>query len=220
MNKNKALEILNILDEIYNKPECFLKHSNNYELLVAVMLSAQTTDERVNMVTPNLFNEYKDPYTLMNANVKDVENIIKSVGLYKTKAKNLILMAKSLVLNYNGQVPNDFNELVKLPGVGRKTANVVLAVGFKIPSIPVDTHVYRTSYRLGFRKSKDDLITCEEKLKRYLPQSKWIDAHHQLILFGREYCKSQNPQCENCPLKNYCVVNKNDRRKISRVIEK
>ena len=165
-------------------------------------------------------NENKSYYVLQQ-DAKGKNGIL--IRYVPVEKGNFIIEAslfKSLVLNYNGQVPNDFNELVKLPGVGRKTANVVLAVGFKIPSIPVDTHVYRTSYRLGFRKSKDDLITCEEKLKRYLPQSKWIDAHHQLILFGREYCKSQNPQCENCPLKNYCVVNKNDRRKISRIIEK
>lgn len=206
MNKLKASEIIEKLRSIFGEPKCFLNHNNVFELVCAVMLSAQTTDERVNMVTPVLFQKYPTPELLAKAEYNDVRSIIRSIGLANTKASNLIKMANVLVNEYNSEVPSDFKELVSLPGVGRKTANVVSAVGFHIPAIAVDTHVYRTSYRLGFRKEADDLLKAEENLKKYIKREDWIDAHHLLILFGRNYCKAQNPKCDECPLKEYCCL--------------
>lgn len=206
MNKIKAKEILDIIKTEYvinPKPE--LDFNNNFELICAVMLSAQTTDKRVNLVTKELFTKYPTPKEMMNANINDIINVIFSVGLSNTKAKNLILLSKMIYENYNSEVPNTFEELIKLPGVGRKTANVVLALGFNVPAFPVDTHVYRMAYRLGFIKSTDDVILAEEKLKKYIEKDKWIEAHHILLLFGRYYCKSQNPLCKQCKLKKFCV---------------
>lgn len=208
MNKDKALEITSILCDLYPDAKCFLDHKNNFELLVATMLSAQTTDERVNMVTKELFTKYPTPESFSSATVENIKEIIKSVGLANTKAKNLLLLANRLCAEYNGVVPSDFNELVKLPGVGRKTANVVLAVGFNVPAFAVDTHVYRVSYRLGFRKESDDLLVCETKLKKYIKKDMWILMHHAMILFGRNYCKAQKPLCDVCPLRSYCKVKK------------
>lgn len=206
MNKTKALEITRILTTLYPDATCFLNHRNAFELICAVMLSAQTTDARVNMVTPDLFAKYPDANSLAMADFQDVKEIIKSIGLAQTKAKNLISLAKMLVQDFAGQVPDNMNDLKKLPGVGQKTANVILAVWFNIPAIPVDTHVYRVSYRLGFRKEKDDVLTCEEKLRKYLAKEDWILMHHAIILFGRNICKAQNPNCAICPLKEYCQV--------------
>ncbi len=205
MNKIKANLIVDSLKQIFPVHECFLNHKNVFELLCAVMLSAQTTDARVNMVTPYLFEKYPDAYALKDAKLDDVKAIIKSIGLANNKAINLIKMSTVLVEKYNGNVPNDFNLLQELPGVGRKTANVVLAVGFKVPAIAVDTHVYRVSYRLGFRKEEANLLEAEASLKKYIKKEDWIAAHHLLILFGRTYCKAQNPNCKECPLINYCV---------------
>ncbi len=206
MNKLKAKEIVDKLRSIFGEPKCFLNHNNVFELLCAVMLSAQTTDERVNLVTPALFQKYPNPEALSKASYNEIMDIIRSIGLANTKASNLVKMAKVLVEKYNSEVPKDFKALIELPGVGRKTANVVSAVGFHIPAIAVDTHVYRTSYRLGFRKEADDLLKAEENLKKYIPKDDWIDAHHLLILFGRNYCKAQNPKCDICPLKEYCKL--------------
>lgn len=206
MNKTTASTIITLLKEEFPVHECFLNHRNTFELLCAVMLSAQTTDERVNKVTPNLFAHYPTPELLQAADIEELKTIIKSIGLTTSKANNLRKMAQVLVQKYAGEVPNDFALLQELPGVGRKTANVVLAVGFGIPAFAVDTHVYRVSYRLGFRKELDSLLVAEEKLKKHIPKSDWIAAHHLLILFGRNYCKAQNPNCNNCPLKQFCKV--------------
>ena len=205
MNKIIAKDILDIIKNEYvinPKPE--LDFNNNFELLCAVMLSAQTTDKRVNIVTKDLFNKYPTPEALMNADIDDVINIIKSVGLANNKANNLIKLSKDLVLNYNSIVPNNIEDLTKLAGVGRKTANVVLALGFNIPSMPVDTHVHRMAIRFKFIKENDDVAIAEEKLKKYIDKDSWIEAHHLLLLFGRYYCKSQNPLCKECKLKKYC----------------
>ncbi len=206
MDKTKAKEIIDILSEIYPHYESFLNYHNNYELLVAVILSAQTTDIRVNEVTPNLFKRYPNPYLLADANFSDVLTIIKSLGLAYNKANNIINMAKDLVAKYDGKVPNNKIDLMSLSGVGPKTANVVLALGFNIPTIPVDTHVKRLAIRLGFAKKTDSLPIIEEKLMKYIAKESWINAHHLLILYGRNVCKAINPKCEECKLKEYCKV--------------
>ncbi len=205
MNKIIAKEILDTIKENYvpnPKPE--LDFNNNFELVSAVLLSAQTTDKRVNLVTKELFLKYPTPFDLMNADLEDVKTIILSVGLANNKAKNLIDMAKKLYTDYNSVVPNTLEELMTLPGVGRKTANVVLALGFNIPAMPVDTHIHRMSYRLGFIKEKENVLAAENKLMKYIDKDRWNEAHHLLLLFGRYYCKSQNPLCKECKLKKYC----------------
>ena len=198
----------NILDEIKNEyvhnPKPELDYNNNFELLCAVMLSAQTTDKRVNIVTKDLFIKYPTPELLAKADINDVISIIKSLGLANNKANNIIDLSKKLVEDYNSIVPNNLEELTKLPGVGRKTANVVLGLGFNIPSMPVDTHIYRMAKRFKFIKEEDSVLLAEEKLKKYIKKDRWVEAHHLLLLFGRYYCKSQNPLCKECKLKKYC----------------
>ena len=206
MNKALSYEIVSKLKKLIPDPKCELDFTNNFELICAVMLSAQTTDKRVNLITPLLFSKYPNSKSLMNANYNDVLEIIKSLGLAKNKTTNLIALAKTIEEQYGGEVPNTLEELVKLPGVGRKTASVVLALGFSIPAFPVDTHVHRVSYRLGYSKKDDDVLTTEMKLKKYIPKDEWIDAHHLLLLFGRYHCKSVNPNCNECKLIKYCKV--------------
>lgn len=206
MNKNLSKEIIFELKKLIPDPKCELDFTNNFELICAVMLSAQTTDKRVNMITPTLFLKYPDSKSLMNADYNDVLEIIKSLGMGKNKAANLIALAKNIEEQYGGEVPNTLEELVKLPGVGRKTASVVLALGFGIPAFPVDTHVHRVSYRLGYSKKDDDVLHAEDKIKKYIPKDEWIEAHHLLLLFGRYYCKSINPNCSDCKLIKYCKV--------------
>ena len=206
MNKTLSNEIINELKILIPDPKCELDFTNNFELLCAVMLSAQTTDKRVNMITPVLFSKYPDSKSLMNAKYNDVLEIIKSLGLAKNKTSNLIALAKAIEEDFGGNVPNTLEELTKLPGVGRKTASVVLALGFNIPAFPVDTHVHRVSYRLGYSKKDDDVVTAETKLKKYIPKNEWIEVHHLLLLFGRYHCKSINPNCNLCKLIKYCKV--------------
>lgn len=204
MNKQKSNEIISILKEIIPNPICELNYTDSFSLLVAVMLSAQTTDSRVNTVTPALFSKYPTILSLANASISDVKEIIEPLGLANNKAINLIKLANIIHFQYNDIVPNDFNELIKLPGVGRKTANVLLAVYFKIPSMPVDTHLHRMAIRLGYIKKDEDVLKAEEAYKKYIPKEDWIDSHHLLLLFGRYYCKAINPKCEGCKLSNYC----------------
>ncbi|MGM9969145.1 MAG: endonuclease III [Anaeroplasma sp.] len=204
MNKNISNEIINTLRQIIPNPKCELDFKNNYELLCCVMLSAQTTDKRVNIVTKELFEKYPNPYELQKANYNDIIEIIKSVGLASTKARNLIGIANRLCQDYNGNVPSTIEELTSFPGVGRKTANVVLALGFNIPTIPVDTHLHRMAKRLGYIKENDDVFIAEERFKKYIPKNNWIEAHHLFLLFGRYYCKAINPICNECLLREYC----------------
>lgn len=195
--------ILDNLKQLINTPKSELVFSNSFELLVAVLLSAQCTDKRVNMITPSLFKAYPDPYALSKAKLIDVENIIKSCGFYHNKAKNIIELSKKLVNNFNGVVPNNRESLMTLDGVGRKTANVVLAVAFNEPAIAVDTHVHRVSNRLGL-SSSNDVEVIEQDLMNQFDKDCWVDLHHYLLLFGRYYCKSQNPSCSDCVLKSVC----------------
>ena len=202
--KNKTKEISSYLDEIFPNVGCELNYNKDYELVIAVMLSAQTTDISVNKVTPVLFDRYKTLEELANASLFDVEEIIHSIGLYKNKAKNVIAIAKALIDNYGGVVPSDKDELQKLPGVGNKTAGVIRAEIFRIPDLPVDTHILRISKRLGLVDLKADPLKTEIELKKLFPESDWIKLHHQLIHFGRYKCLARSPMCENCKLAAFC----------------
>lgn len=201
---NKEKEILNYLNEIIPNPVCELNYNKDYELLLAVMLSAQTKDARVNKVTKVLFNKYDSLKKLKEANIKDIENIIKELGSYHKKSEAIINIAKILDEKYNGKVINNRKVLENLPMVGRKTTNVVLSELFNEPTIAVDTHVERVSKRLGLVKKDDDVIKIEEKLKRKFDKNIWSKLHKQFVLFGRYYCTSKKPSCNKCKLQIYC----------------
>lgn len=192
------------MDELFPNPRCELNYTKDYELLIAVMLSAQTTDKRVNMVTSILFNKYPSLKEIKNADINDIIEIIKPIGTFNKKATNLKEIATRLLDDYNGIVPNDRKYLESLPGVGRKTTNVVLANLYNVPCIAVDTHVSRVSVRLKLAKSNDDVLTIEKKLTKKFPKDKLVSLHHQLVLFGRYYCKAINPDCTNCKLRDIC----------------
>ena len=201
---NKEKEILNYLNEIIPNPVCELNYNKDYELLLAVMLSAQTKDARVNKVTKVLFNKYDSLKKLKEANIKDIENIIKELGSYHKKSEAVINIAKILDEKYNGKVINNRKALENLPMVGRKTTNVVLSELFNEPTIALDTHVERVSKRLGLVKKDDDVIKIEEKLKRKFDKNIWSKLHKQFVLFGRYYCTSKKPSCNKCKLQIYC----------------
>lgn len=201
LTKEEKLEALRILYEYFPDAGPELNYSNEFELLCAVMLSAQTTDIRVNIVTKDLFKRFKTPYDYLDADIMEIEKLIKSIGLYKNKAKNLKKISEILVDKFDGKVPNTREELESLPGVGRKTANVVLSVAFGIPAIAVDTHVHRTANRIGLVKSKNVWET-EQQLMELIPEEDWFKAHHVLILYGRRISKAKNPDCENDPIKD------------------
>lgn len=196
--------ITNYLDTLFPNPHCELNYSRDYELLLAVMLSAQTTDKRVNMVTDVLFKKYDTLKKISNADLFDIIDIIRPIGTFNKKALNIIQISRSLLEDKNGIVPNDREYLESLPGVGRKTANVVLANLFNEPLIAVDTHVSRVSKRLGIASSNDDVRVIEEKLNKKFKKEELSKLHHQLVLFGRYYCKAINPLCDNCKLKSIC----------------
>lgn len=204
----KTEELIKKLDIMIPNPRCELNYTKDYELLIATVLSAQCTDARVNRVTKVLFEKY-DIKSLANANVKDIEKIIYSCGNYKKKSSYLINIAKALVKDFNGNVPNDREYLENLPGVGRKTTNVVLSNIFNVPAIAVDTHVDRVSKRLGLAYDFDTVLQVEKKLMKKFPKTKWSRTHHQLVLFGRYICKSQNPDCKNCLFNDKCKYYKN-----------
>jgi endonuclease-3 len=197
-------EIASYLNELYPEAHCELNYDSIFHLLIAVMLSAQTTDASVNKVTPKLFDAYPTPTDLMNANLNDVENLIRAIGLYKNKAKNIIATSKELVEKFNSTVPSTMEELTSLPGVGRKTANVVLVEGFKIPAFPVDTHVERVSKRLGIAKQKDSVDEVERKIRKIYKKEQYGLLHHQFIFFGRYFCKAIKPNCQECRFLNRC----------------
>jgi len=198
--------IMKKLDELYPDAHCELNHRNDFELLIAVVLSAQTTDERVNSVTPFLFEKYPDAFKLANAEQGDVEKIIKPIGLYRNKTINIIKLSRILMDKYKGIVPSGRNDLQSLPGVGRKTANVILSNCFNVPAFAVDTHVSRVSRRLGIADMEDDVDIIEEKLMNYFPKNKWGKLHHQFIFFGRYKCRAAKPDCAECPLKKICTI--------------
>ena len=199
MNK----EFFDILDEIDPNPKCTLIYNKDYELLIATVLSAQCTDERVNKITPNLFQKY-DIFALSKLKPEDIIDIIRPCGNMNKKSEYIIKIAKSLVENHAGKVPNNREFLESLPGVGRKTANVVLGNIYNVPTFAVDTHVERVSKRLGLASVQDDVLTVEKKLMQKFPKEKWVYLHHQLLLFGRHTCLSRNPLCDKCKMKKYC----------------
>lgn len=194
--------IIEYLDKIIPNPKCELNYEKDYELLIATMLSAQTTDKRVNEVTKILFDKYKTLEELSKANIEDIKKIVKPLGTYNIKSKNVIDIA--IKLKDIGYVPNNREFLESLSGVGRKTTNVVLSNIYNEPLIAVDTHVERVSKRLGIAKESDDVKIIEQKLNKKLPKDKMCRLSHQLVLFGRYYCKAKNPLCETCELKERC----------------
>jgi len=196
-------KILDRLRECYPKVKTALRFSNPFELLIATILSAQTTDKQVNKVTEKLFKKYPDAHAFSKLSPEEVEREIKSIGLYRNKSKNIVAASKLLVEKYGGQVPSTREELMTLPGIGRKTANVVLSNAFGIPAIAVDTHVQRVANRLGLAQSNDPLKT-EEQLMLVIPQEDWSDAHHWLIWHGRLICKARKPECKKCRLNTLC----------------
>ena len=212
MTKKELAYLVNEnLDIMYKDAKCGLNYSNMFELIVAVSLSAQTTDISVNKVTPYLFSKYPSPFEMQKAEIKDIENIIRSIGLYKNKAKNLIMLSKELIEKYNGEVPSTMEELQSLSGVGYKTASVVLVEGFKIPAFPVDTHISRITKRIGLVKDSLDPTQISISLMKLYDKSLYHKLHHQMIYLGRYTCKSQRPNCDECLMKTFCKYYKSSK---------
>ncbi|MCA1039840.1 endonuclease III [Bacillus infantis] len=204
LNKTQIRHCLDVMGEMFPDAHCELNHENPFELVIAVALSAQCTDALVNKVTKNLFQKYKTPEDYLAVSLEELQNDIRSIGLFRNKAKNIHKLCRLLIDEYNGIVPHDRDELTKLPGVGRKTANVVVSVAYNVPAIAVDTHVERVSKRLGFCRWKDSVLEVEKALMKKVPEDEWSVTHHRMIFFGRYHCKAQNPQCEICPLLDLC----------------
>ena len=208
MNKKTATQIAEEIINLYPNAKSSLDFKTPFQMLVAVCLSAQCTDARVNMITPALFKKYKTPKQMANADIKELEELVHSISFYRNKAKNLIAASKKIEADFGGIVPNDMELLQTLPGVGRKSANCIMLDAYNNPQgIAVDTHVGRISQRLGLSKETDPQ-KIETDLLKYIPRALWKDVNHTFILFGRETCSSQNPKCENCPLKKYCKYKK------------
>ncbi|HEY2421685.1 MAG TPA: endonuclease III [Neobacillus sp.] len=204
LNKTQIRFCLDQMGEMFPSAHCELNHSNPFELIIAVALSAQCTDVLVNKVTKGLFEKYKTPEDYLNVSLEELQNDIRSIGLYRNKAKNIQALCRMVLNEYHGEIPMERDELTKLPGVGRKTANVVVSVAFNIPAIAVDTHVERVSKRLAICRWKDSVLEVEKTLMRKIPKEEWSITHHRLIFFGRYHCKAQNPKCPICPLLNLC----------------
>ena len=213
MKKEKVELIVAYLEELFPEAHCELLHSNELELLIAVVLSAQTTDQSVNKITPSLFSKYKTVEDYANAALEDLQNDIRSIGLYRNKAKSIKGLANEIMTRFDGEVPSTKEELETLPGVGRKTANVVGAEAFNIPGIAVDTHVERIAKRLGFAKKEDSVLVVENKLMKAIAKERWIKTHHQFIFFGRYFCKATNPNCSQCKLYDICKESKRKKRR-------
>ena len=201
--KEKVNIILELLYENYGPTKCYLDHENEWQLLIATMLSAQCTDDRVNIVTKDLFKKYTSIQDFAEANLAELEQDIHSTGFYHNKAKNIIACCQKLLSEFGGEVPSDIDQLTSLAGVGRKTANVVRGNWYGIPSVVVDTHVKRISRRLGFTKEEDP-VKIEFDLMKKIPKDHWILYNMQIISFGREICKAPTPKCEECFLQEYC----------------
>lgn len=194
---------LDILEETYPDAHCELDHKSPFELLVATILSAQCTDIRVNKVTSEMFKKYNKPEDFANIDINKLEGLIKECGLFRNKAKNIKASSSVILENYNGEVPNTISELMKLPGVGKKTANVVASTAFGVPAIAVDTHVFRVSNRIGFVHEKNVLDT-ERALQNKIDKSRWTKAHHLFIFHGRRCCTARSPRCESCTINKIC----------------
>ena len=197
-------KVLDYLDELFPNPQCELNYNKDYEFLIAIVLSAQTTDKRVNKVTEVLFNKYSSLDSLSCADILDIEDIIREIGTFRRKSIYVVEIAKRLVNDGYDYIPNDRKYIESLPGVGHKTANVFLSNIYGEEAIAVDTHVSRVSKRLGLVRKNDNVVKIEKKLERKIPRSKWGRVHHQLVLFGRYYCKAIRPKCDSCKLKSKC----------------
>lgn len=204
LTKSKWTYSLEQFGEMFPDAHCELVHDNAFELLIATLLSAQCTDVLVNRVTADLFQKYKTPEDYIAVEVEELQTDIRSIGLYRNKSKNIQALSRLLIDEFNGEVPADRDLLMTFPGVGRKTANVVVSNAFGIPALAVDTHVERVAKRLGMNRWKDTPLVVEEKIMRWTPKDKWTDTHHQIIFFGRYHCKAQNPGCSECPLLDIC----------------
>jgi len=203
LRKKEIQSVLKILNQHYGDTGTALSFGSPFQLLVSTMLAAQSTDVQVNKITAKLYRDYPDARSFLQMSVAELEEKIRSIGLYRNKARNILATCRTLVENYDGKVPDSREELVKLPGVGRKTANVVLSVGYRHDAIAVDTHVFRVSNRIGLA-SAPNVEKTEEQLMKNIPQENWSAAHHWLIWQGRLICRAQNPKCEICPISNFC----------------
>ncbi|MGM8211589.1 endonuclease III [Virgibacillus sp. W0430] len=215
LTKKQINECLCVMEDMFPNAECELTHSNPFELVIAVLLSAQCTDVLVNKVTKDLFNKYKTPEDYLAVPLEELQADIRSIGLNRTKAKNIQKLCHSLLSDFEGIVPHTREELMTLAGVGRKTANVVLSVAFNEPAIAVDTHVERVSKRLAICRWKDSVLEVEETLMKKVPKEAWGATHHRMIFFGRYHCKARNPECPQCPLLNLCREGKKRMKKLT-----
>ena len=204
VSNKKALQMIDVISDMFPDAECELKHDNPFQLTIAVLLSARTTDNSVNKVTAKLFQKYHTAEDFLQVPQEELENDIRTIGLYRNKAKNIQKLCRSLLDKFNGEIPRTHKELESLAGVGRKTANVVMSVAFDEPSLAVDTHVERVSKRLGICRWKDNVRQVEEKLCKVVPRERWNRTHHQLIFFGRYHCLARAPKCDVCPLFDDC----------------
>ncbi|GGH23980.1 endonuclease III [Paenibacillus segetis] len=204
MNAADVRHILDCIGEMFPDAHCELVHSNAFELTIAVLLSAQCTDATVNKVTVDLFQKYKTPEDYVSVPPAELEQDIRRIGLFRSKAKHIQKLCMILIEKYGSDIPSEHDQLVQLPGVGRKTANVVVSNAFGVPAIAVDTHVERVSKRLGLAGWNDSVLEVEKKLMKRIPRDEWTLTHHRLIFFGRYHCKAQNPQCQICPLLDVC----------------
>ncbi len=208
LTPSEIKEVLDILEQTYGGTNTALKFKTPFQLLISTMLAAQSTDKRVNIVTKDLFKDYPDAKSMSILSEEQLQQYIKTVGLYKAKAKNIIQTSKILAEKYDGDIPATREELMSLPGVGRKTANVVLSIAKNVAAIAVDTHVFRVSNRIGLAHAKDVLNT-EKQLMQNIPKEKWSAAHHWLIWHGRKICRARNPLCESCPIHHLCLYHRN-----------
>lgn len=204
MNLKQMRHVLDTMGAMFPDAHCELHHSNPFELTIAVLLSAQCTDETVNKVTVDLFSKYRSPQDYLAVPLEELEQDIRRIGLFRNKAKNIQKLCQIVIEQYNGELPRLHEQLVQLPGVGRKTANVVVSNAFDVPAIAVDTHVERVSKRLGIAGWKDSVLEVENKLMKKVPKEEWTLTHHRLIFFGRYHCKAQNPKCDDCSLLELC----------------
>lgn len=216
LNKKEIRFCLDQMAEMFPDAHCELIHSNPFELTIAVLLSAQTTDVHVNKVTEKLFQKYKKPEDYLDVELTELEDDIRTIGLFRSKANNIQKLCYTLLNEFNGVVPSSREDLMKLAGVGRKTANVVMSVAFGEPAIAVDTHVDRVAKRLAFSRWKDSVLQVEGALMKKIPKEEWSVTHHRLIFFGRYHCKARNPGCGECPLLPVCREGKKRMKKLER----
>ena len=219
LNLKQIRYCLDVMAEMFPDADCELVHDNPFELLIAVVLSAQATDEHVNKVTKELFEKYKAPIDYISVPLEELQNDIKSIGLFRNKAKNIQKLSQKLLDEFDGEVPQTIKELESLAGVGRKTANVVASVAFGVPAIAVDTHVERVTKRLAICRWKDSPLEVEHTLMRKVPKEEWSATHHRLIFFGRYHCKARTPDCDNCELLSLCREGQKIMRKRVQIIK-